>query len=194
MHGSLTSYIPPLLSISQISDSKVRFTFEGKIWNKYGTYKTFKDFKKYLKVNLVDKEAFQTITLVIGEPFISKFVAKLEPKSYIRVEDSVVEPKNFTADGGSCKYSLHVVTTLILKAEPFDVNVIFIPEISIKNLNSLNDPTIKGTVAFVVLQVDRARKKGGVFDQLTIVVGPDITDCATVIEFFIYIMCALSIL
>ena len=156
VQGSLTSYVPPLLSISQISDSKVRFSFEGKILNKYGTYKSSKDFKKYLKVDLIDKEALQTITLVIKEPFISKFVAKLEPESYIRVEGSVVESKN-SANGGSCIYSFHVdATTSILKVEPFDVNVIFIPEISIKNFlaNSLNDPTIKGTVAFVVLQVD----------------------------------------
>lgn len=172
-----------MLSISQISESKVRFAFEGKILNKYGTYISTKDFKKYLKVDLVDKEAYQTITLVLVDPFISKFVSKLEPESFIRIEGSVVQPKN-PLDGGSCSYSLHVdATTSIVKAELFDVNVVFIPEIIIKFFlaNSLIDPSIKGTIAFVVLQVDRAKKSGAVFDQLTVADGLDITNRATVI-------------
>lgn len=172
--GSLSSYVPPLLSISQITDSKLRFALEGKILNRYGTFKTTKDFKKLFKVDLVDKEGYQTITLVIGEPHISKYVDKLEVDAFIRVEGSVV----------IAQYSLQVdATTAIIKAEPFQVNLVFMPEISIQNFlaKSLSEPTIKGTLAFVVLQVDRAKKSGGgVFDQLTIADGPEITDRATV--------------
>lgn len=189
--GNLSSYVPPLLFISQITNSKIRFAVEGKILNKYGTYKSGKDYKKYLKADLVDKEGLQTITLVVSELFIAKYVEKIDVDLFIRVEGSVVLPKN-AADGGSSSYSLHVdATTSIIKAEPFDCTIVFVAETTIQKFlaRSLSDPNIKGTLAFVVVQVDSIKKgKGALYDQLTVADGPALTDRATVSFELVYVI------
>eukprot|EP00250_Pteridium_aquilinum_P035492 c94_g1_i1 orf=540-1103(-) len=180
--GALSSYHPPLLSISQISSTKLRFSVEGKVSNKYGTYKLNNDFNRYLKGDLVDKEHFHTITLVISDPNIAKYVDKIDPGNFIRVEGGVIASKNLN-DGGSSSYSIHVdATTLILKAELFECSLVFMPKISHKFLASfVYKHSLKPTFVLVVIQADKCGKgTSAAYDELTIVDGPSVTDRARV--------------
>ena len=60
---------PQLLDIVDINDSCPRFVFEGKVLNRYGTYRLVTDSKqnisRYLKCDLTDCHGFDTITLSV---------------------------------------------------------------------------------------------------------------------------------
>lgn len=182
--GTISPYMSLLLSISQITDSKLRFVLEGKNLNKYGAYKLNKDYNKYLKSDLVNKEGLQTITLVIRETYIAKFEDKTEPGFFIRVEGCVVVPKNAN-DSGTSYFSLHIDATFsIIKVEHVQTTLVFMLKISVNKYlaRTLIESLLKGTLAFVVLQVD-SRSVGAFAFHLTVAGGPTITYHAMVSDF-----------
>ena len=76
--------------------------------------------------------------------------------------------KKHVNNGGSPLLSLHLDTTsMIIKAESFDVCLSFIPDVKICGLLDLSKAsfsggkTLLGTIAFVVLEVDKTEKIGG---------------------------------
>ena len=108
--------------------------------------------------------------------------------SFIRIEGPVVRPKNRN-DGGTSYYSLHVdATTSILKAEPFECDLSFYPEVRIKDFleraslsPSQDRKTPLATLAFVVINVDDGSTSGKTsLDLLTIADGPSAHDRASV--------------
>ena len=142
----------------------------------------------YLKCDLVNKDGLNTITLSIVDTYISMYESKLVIGSFIRVEGPVVKPKNQNG-GGTSYFLLHAdATTPILKAEPFECNLSFYPEVCIKDflehaiLSALHDrKTPLATLAFVVINVDDGSKSGkSALDLLTIVDGPSARDRASV--------------
>ena len=187
---------PSLLTISEISESVCRFSFEGKILNKYGTYKLpsvnkageVSKVHKYLKCDLADSNACNTITLSIGDDYIALYESKIVVGSFIRIEGPVVKPKNRN-DGGTSSVSLHVdATTSILKGEAFECDLSFHPEIRIRqflehaSLSTSQDRKLPlATVAFVVINVPDTSQIGkSSADHLTIADGASPHDRATV--------------
>ena len=197
----------PLLKISEICDNATRFVFEGKILNKYGTYKLSSSpnkgpsykVSKYLKCDLGDIDGCNTITLSIVDNYISLYESKIIVGAFIRVEGPVVKAKNRN-DGGTCAFSLQVdATTSILKAEPFDCNLSFYPEVRIKDFlehasqcGSEERKAPYGTLAFVVINFDNGVASGkNTQDLLTIADGPSAHDRAAVsiVVFVSYACC-----
>lgn len=129
----------PKLRIFEISLTKNRFVFEGKVLNKYGTNNakfassdSKKDFyRRFLKCDLADEGGFDTITLVVLSEFISHTINKIVVDSCIRIEGAVVVPR-LASDGGTADYSLQLdASTIILKAKPFMTRLVFVPKLSI---------------------------------------------------------------
>lgn len=187
---------PSLLKIGEICENSSRFAFEGKVLNRYGTYKLsnlgkvgdISKIPRYLKCDLADQEGFNTITLSIVDTYISLYESKLLIGSFIRVEGPVVKLKNRN-DGGTSCYSLHVdATTSILKGEAFECNLSFYPEVHIRDflehasLSASQDrKTPLATLAFVVINVDDGSRSGkSSLDLLTIADGPSAHDRASV--------------
>ena len=92
-------------------------------------------------------------------------------------------------DGGTSYYSLNVdATTSILKAEPFECNLSFYPEVRIRDfLAHAGDSASQerrlplGTLAFVVINFDDGTSSGkSSQDFLTIADGPSPQDRASV--------------
>lgn len=81
----------------------------------------------------------------------------------IHIEGNVVRPHN-PHDGGTLSHSLLLdATTSMFKAKPFEATLFLVLEISIKNTicNTLKNPTLKGTIAFIIVQVDKVEKSEG---------------------------------
>lgn len=174
----------PKLTISQISRTSLRFAFEGKALNVYGTFESTEEkAKKFLRSDLVDETSFGTITLVVGPAYVEKFKHIVKVDEFLRIEGAIVTQRT-SYDGGSVDYSLVVdATTSILKAEPFIASISFIPETTIQSFlkKAATSPFLRGTLAFVIVQVDQVQNmEGGMYEQLTIADGPLPVDRATV--------------
>ena len=185
-----------MLKICEVSENAARFVFEGKILNKYGTYKLSASPKKtpsykvskYLKCDLCDIDGCNTITLSIVDNYISLYETKIILGEFIRVEGPVVKPKNRN-DGGTCAFSLQVdATTSILKAEAFECDLSLYPETRIKDFleharqcDSEERKAPNATLAFVVINFDNGSVSGkSTQDLLTIADGPSAHDRAAV--------------
>ena len=133
--------------------------------------------------HIADEGGFGTITLVVPSEFIPHTIDKVVVDSYIRIEGAVVVPR-LASDGGTADYSLQLdASTIVVKAEPFPIRLVFVPELSIQAYlqKVVATPTLKTTIAFVIIQVDSVEKsEGGLFEQLTIADGPTALDRATV--------------
>ncbi|KAI5059672.1 hypothetical protein GOP47_0025991 [Adiantum capillus-veneris] len=193
----------PLLHISEISESNPRFVLEGKIFNRYGTYKVPPEQAKYgrfLKVDLVDvqcmhtitlvvgQECMHTITLVVGQECIEKYSNKLSIGEFIKVENLSVKPNNKN-DGGIAPCSLYLDTAaFVIKVEPFPVSLSFCPETSIRAFLD-EAPALHGrgirmpltTVAFVIIHREDPLSTcgtGRAIGDLLVADGPTSSDTA----------------
>ena len=173
----------PKRAVSQISATKERFAFEGKILNTYGTYDTEKDWR-YLRCDLADEVGFDIVTLVAGPNYYASILKKIEVGCCVRVEGAVVIPRT-VHDGGSIDYALSVdATTSVTSIPTFETTLFFVPELSIKEVfvKASKTPTVKTTIAFIIVQVDSARKnESTMHEQLTIADGPLPINRATVL-------------
>lgn len=174
----------PVFSISEISEAASgRFAFEGKILVKYGTFKIeVGSYPKFLKVDLADRKGEHSITFVVPAEQIKQLVHVLNVGEYVRIEGLSAKPRNKN-DGGSYPLSLYATaTTLVVKAEPFECNIRFLPEHRISEVFDTAATLIENiTIAFIVVKNDNVSKVGGeVAAQLTIADGPTPLDRATV--------------
>lgn len=181
----------PRLVVSQIAATKERFAFEGKVLNIYGTFDTDKDWR-YLRCDLADEIGFDIVTLVAGPSYFGSILKKIEVGCCIRIEGAVVIPRT-VHDGGSIDYVLQVdATTSITLIPSFDTTLYFVPEVTIKDVfaKASKTPTIKSTIAFVIVQVDSARKnESSMHEQLTIADGPLPVNRATVLLYLNFVFC-----
>ncbi|MCO5555593.1 hypothetical protein L7F22_009138 [Adiantum nelumboides] len=92
----------PVLNITDLSEITPRFALEGKVLNNYGTFKmSDPKFPMYFKVNIVDKQSSDTITIV-GSVLINQFVQILP----------VVQSENLESKSGSTRGELIVADGL----------------------------------------------------------------------------------
>lgn len=179
------SSVLPKRVVSEICATKERFIFEGKVLNIYGTYDSDKEWR-YLRTDLADEVGFDIVTLVAGSTHYGAILKKIVVGTCIRVEGAVVIPRT-VHDGGSIDHALQVdATTSITTIPTFETTLFFVPELSIKNvfIRASTTPTIKSTIAFIIVQVDSARKnESSMHEQLTIADGPLPTNRATVNTF-----------
>lgn len=174
----------PKRVVSQISATKERFAFEGKVLNVYGTFDTDKDWR-YLRCDLADEVGFDIVTLVAGATHYASILKKIEVGSCVRIEGAVVIPRT-VHDGGSIDYALQVdATTSVTPIPTFETTLFFVPEMTIKDvfMKASKTPSIKSTIAFIIVQVDSARKnESSMHEQLTIADGPLPINRATVLS------------
>ena len=133
-------------------------------------------------MDLGDRKAEHSITLVVAAEQVKQFVHILNVGEYVRIEGVSAKPRNKN-DGGSYPLSMYATaTTLVVKAEPFECNLQFLLE---HKICELFDPATSSvdniTIAFVVVKNDNVSKADGeVASQLTIADGPAPLDRATV--------------
>ena len=137
---------------------------------------------------MTDELGYETVSLVAGSDHYNTHLHKIIVGTCVRIEGAVVVPRALS-DGGSIDYSLQVdATTSISPIPSFETTLFFVPELSIKTFlaKASRTPSIKSTIAFVIVQVDSVRKsKGSMFEQLTIVDDRLPIDRATVCFVFL---------
>ncbi|MCO5600856.1 hypothetical protein L7F22_054974 [Adiantum nelumboides] len=108
---SLTLALRDLI-ISQLSEiAGFRFSLEGKVLSKYGTYKIPKsNFGRYMRADLLDRESRHTVTFVVTEIYLSKFVEAFVVNDYVRIEGACVK-RAVGEDGGTCLWALYAEAT-----------------------------------------------------------------------------------
>lgn len=162
------------MTLSEIGFTHDRFAIERKVLNVYGTFDSNKDFQKYLRIDVIDSIGFDTITIIFGSNYYKPYEKTIKEGVCLRVEGTHAVAQN-PNDGGSLDFSLVVdSTTIIITIQPFEMELFFVPKLSIRSFLSkvAINPTLKTTIAFVIVQVDNIEKsEGGVFEQLTIADG-----------------------
>ncbi|MCO5566671.1 hypothetical protein L7F22_020349 [Adiantum nelumboides] len=178
----------PILHIIDNSDITPRFVIvEGQVLNNYGTHKLYDPkYVKFFKADLVDSHNSNTITLVVGAPFINQFALALSVGSFVRIEGGSIKTKN-KVDGGTSTFSLYLDTSSIISCvESFPVHLSFYLETKIRlflneavNARLGGVKSFMGTLAFVViksenLEIDKTPTRG----ELLIANGPTPQDRA----------------
>ncbi|KAI5057702.1 hypothetical protein GOP47_0027717 [Adiantum capillus-veneris] len=177
---------PPAFLISELLELiNFRFAFLGKVLCKYGTYKIENAaYPRFLKADLVDQEARHTITFVVGESYISQFVESFGVGDFVCIEGASIKQRVHN-DGGTFQLALHSdATTIAIKGEPFECDLVLFLEHRISDLLSLKETTTVDsvvTIAFIVVRiVTTAKTDGSSSARLMISDGPASSDRATI--------------
>ena len=103
---------------------------EGLLLNLNDTFDTDREWR-YLRVDLIDENVFDTVTLVTGSSYYPTHPENIIVGACICVEEAVVVPRTANGDG-SIHFSLQIdATTSITLIPPSTAKLFFVPELSI---------------------------------------------------------------
>ncbi|MCO5569519.1 hypothetical protein L7F22_023232 [Adiantum nelumboides] len=138
---------------------------------------------RHLKADLIDRESKNTITFVVNEVFVNKFVEGFDVGDYVHIEGAYVKRKVWK-DGGTSMWALYAnASTLLVKAESFECCLRLYPNHTIKELLASKAAIeFAPTIAFTVVKIETStRADGGDSYRLTIADGLALSDRANLL-------------